>query len=366
MGSRLGKAVPDEAGGMDKSGKEMNERFDGVNTPAEVRSLLLFAALNGTDTENLRKRILSGFEVDAVKQNPKRKVYRLRCPDGTELYLKLFAGQNLLQSFFRFYARQEYQAARTLEKAGLPMIHYLAWGRLRRGGFCLSEGIPQAVSARQYFFETLVRDPERQRVFLEQLTELTGKMFRLRIRHPDFHLGNILCSPVIPHLTLADPWGVYPVPLLLKKFRLELCLPWLELYGSVPEAQLLSGLEEAGLASDEASADSLLHEALERHSRMILRQRDKLNARILSGKSKFATEIELPEGRCSFRHTEWFAAPEKLELSPRWQAVEYKSEAESRPVWLESFLRVPPMQNPPLARLITKNGASILFYDRVS
>ena len=106
----------------------MDERFEAVNMPAEVRSLLLFSDLNGDDPENLRKRIRSGFEVDTVKQNPKRKVYRLRCPDGSLLYLKLFAGQNFLQAFFRFNARQEYLAARTLEKAGLPMIRYLAWG----------------------------------------------------------------------------------------------------------------------------------------------------------------------------------------------------------------------------------------------
>ena len=152
----------------------MSERFEAVNTPTEVRSMLLYSDLIGDDPETLRKRILSGFEVDAVKQNPKRKVYRLRCPDGSELYLKLFAGQSFLQSVFRFYPRLEYQAARKLEKAGLPMIRYLAWGRLQRGGFCLSEGILRAVSARQYFFETLVHDPRMQKTFLNQLSDVSG------------------------------------------------------------------------------------------------------------------------------------------------------------------------------------------------
>lgn len=342
----------------------MNERFDAVNTPAEVRSLLLFSALNGDDPESLRKRILSGFEVDAVKQNPKRKVYRLRCSDGSELYLKLFAGQNFLQSFFRFNARHEYQAARTLEKAGLPMIRYLAWGQLHRGGFCLSEGIPQAVSARQYFFETVIRDPERLSTFLSELAGITGQLRSLSVRHPDFHLGNILFSPVTDQLSLADPWGVHPVLLRLKTYRLEWCLPWLELYGSVPEDQLLSGLEEAGLAGDRSEAESLLKDALARHSSLVQRHRAKLNARILSGKSKYATEIELPQGRCSFRHTEWFAAPDTLEISPSWHAVQYKTEAESRLTWLDSFLQIPPQENPPLARLIAPDGSSVLFYDR--
>ena len=344
----------------------MNERFEAVNTPAEVRSLLLFSALNGDDPEGLRKRILSGFEVDAVKQNPKRKVYRLRCADGRELYLKLFAGQNFLQSQFRFNARHEYQAARTLEKAGLPVIRYLAWGHLRRGGFCLSEGIPQAVSARQYFFETLIHDPAGQGAFLAELAEITGQLRRASVRHPDLHLGNILFSPVTERLYLADPWGVHPVLLLLKKFRLELCLPWVELYGSVPEDLLSADMEEAGLAGNRSEAGTLLKEALERHARQVRRHRAKLDARILSGKSKYATEIELASGRCSFRHTEWFDPPARLEISPEWHAVQYPTEAESRRIWLDSFLRIPPQKNPPRARLITPDGSSVLFYDRKS
>ena len=342
----------------------MNERFEAVNTPAEVRSLLLFSALNGDDPEGLRKRILSGFEVDAVKQNPKRKVYRLRCADGTELYLKLFAGQNFLQSHFRFNARHEYQAARTLEKAGLPVIRYLAWGHLHRGGFCLSEGLPQAVSARRYFFETLVREPAGQGAFLGELAEVTGQLRRASVRHPDLHLGNILFSAVTGQLYLADPWGVHPVLLPVKKYRLELCLPWVELYGSVPEDQLFAGMVEAGLAGNRSEAETLLKEALERHARQVQRHRAKLDARILSGKSKYATEIELAEGRCAFRHTEWFEAPARLEISPDWQAVRYETEAESRSIWLDSFLQIPPRKNPPLARLITQNGSSVLFYDR--
>ena len=151
---------------------------------------------------------------------------------------------------------------------------------------------------------------------------------------------------------------------MVKKYRLELCLPWVELYGSVPEDQLFTVMEEAGLARNQTEAESLLKEALELHARQVRRHRAKLDARILSGKSKYATEIELAEGRCAFRHTEWFDPPSRLEISPDWQSVRYETEAESRAVWLDSFLQIPPRKNPPLARLITSDGASVLFYDR--
>ena len=113
----------------------MEERFSAINTAEDVRSLLLFTELNSAEPEQLRKRILAGFEVEQVKQNPKRKVYRLSCPDGSSLYLKLFAQQGRLTRGFRFYAYWEYLAARALEQQGLPVTRYLAWGRLKRGGF---------------------------------------------------------------------------------------------------------------------------------------------------------------------------------------------------------------------------------------
>ena len=55
----------------------MRECFDKVLNADEVRSLLLFSELVCDHPEELRRRIGSGFEVELVKRNPKRKVFRL-------------------------------------------------------------------------------------------------------------------------------------------------------------------------------------------------------------------------------------------------------------------------------------------------
>jgi len=341
----------------------MEEQFNAINTAEDVRSLLAFAELNSADPEPLRKRILAGFEVEQIKQNPKRKVYRLSCPDGSVLYLKLFARQGFLSREFRFYAQREYQAARDLENLGLPVIHYLAWGRLRRGGFCLSEGIPAAVPARRYFFETLIHQPELRMVFLDRLSKTVLQMVRKRICHPDFHLGNILYSTEERKLYLADPWGVRGIRWFWRNSHLELlCLPWVEMSGNLTEEELLTGVQGSGLASGPESARMLLSRTQAAWSRRLRKHWNKLSARILSGHSKFATEVNLPCGRCSFRHTEWFEAPEKLELDAAWREEKFNSEAGSRKAWLDSFLRIPPAENPPLARLVRPDGSSSLFY----
>lgn len=342
----------------------MRECFDKILNADEVRSLLLFSELICDHPEELRRRIGNGFEVELVKRNPKRRVFRLSCPDGSSLYLKLFAHQNFIQRRLYFYAENEYAAARKLEKLDLPVIRYLAWGYLKDGGFCLSEGIPEAVSCRRWFFESLIHQPAEQAEFIDLLSDLTSQLFARRIRHPDYHLGNILFSSKTRQLYLPDPWGVHPLlfGFRSKRQRIELCHPWLEIRGSVPESQLLEGIQLSGLSSSADEAEKLLDETAALHAGRLRRHRKKMDQRILSGKSKFATEIVLPEGKCAFRHTEWFEPPAVLQLSPDWHRVEYKSELESRAAWLDSFLLIPPMNNPPLARLIRDDGSSVLFF----
>ena len=341
----------------------MRECFNKIMNADEVRSLLLFSELNCDHPEELRRRIGAGFEVEQIKQNPKRKVFRLSCPDGSSIYLKLFAHQNFIQRRLYFYAQNEYLAARKLESLDLPVIRYLAWGRLEDGGFCLSEGIPEAVSCRRLFFETLVYQPAEQYEFIDLLADLIRQLVQARIRHPDLHLGNILFSLKTRQMYLPDPWGVHPLLFGFggKRHRIELCHPWLELRGCISEAILLDAIRLSGLAAA-GEAEKLLDEAAALYAVRIRRHRKKLDRRILSGKSKFATEIILPEGKCAFRHTEWFEPPAVLQLSPDWHPVEYKNELESEAVWLNSFLRIPPMQNPPLARLVRHDGSSVLFF----
>lgn len=340
----------------------MEKRFDQINTAEDVRSLLLFAALNGDDPESLRKRILGGFKVELVKHNPKRKIYRLVCPDGHDLYLKLFAGRHFPFSVFRFYAAKEYVTARKLEKLGLPVIRYLAWGRLRKGGFCVSEGVPEACPALRYFFETVKCKPALEDDFLHALVGVTRALCCKNIRHRDFHLGNIIYSVSERRAYLADPWGIRTNFRLSARTREGLCHPWAELHGSISGDQLLSGLLSSGLAATKMAALELLEQTEKAWRRRQTRRRKKLVSRILGGKSKFATTVDLPDGACSFRHTRWFTPPEKLEIDPGWRGMEFESLGASEKIWLDSFLSIPPKKNPPLARLVRPDGASVLFY----
>ncbi len=340
----------------------MHEKFSQIKTASDIRELLLFTKLNGENADAVGDFIRKGFEVFPVKQNPKRKVYRLVNSSGYSMYLKLFAQQRFPFTIFRFYPSMEYEIARRLEKNGIPVIHYLAWSKLQKGGFCISEGIPAAVSARQYFFETVRSNPALLNHFLGKLAELTGILYHKNCRHPDFHLGNILFTPRDTHLYLADPWGIREMPFQTNASKFALCTVWTELRGYISHDKLLNGILSSGLAKTKIDAVELMQQAVCQYGKKAATRWPKISRRILSGKSKFATTVQKEDGEYTWRHTLWFASPEKMEIDPSWRKVDFPSAEASEKIWLESF-RHPSDENRPLLRVVYKDTRSALFFE---
>ena len=153
----------------------MNE----INSLNDIRALVAFSTVNGEDAAGLMKFIQSDVRLEKIKENPKRSIFRMTDENGRMLYLKLFGKQKFPFNVIRFYAAKEYRIAKALQKASVPIINYLAWATLKNGGgFCVSEGLPQAVSGRQYFFQTARFDAQKRRVFLERIAELTCALYK--------------------------------------------------------------------------------------------------------------------------------------------------------------------------------------------
>ena len=251
-----------------------------------------------------------------------------------------------------------------LKKADLPVIDYIARGKFPGGEFCISRELPSSVECRQYFFESVYGDPDLCKEFLSLLCNLIRSMKKEGIFHPDFHLGNILYSREKHALFLPDPYGLKHSP-SRKDFDLRICHPFLELCNFVPREEILSQLCRASLAADLPEAELLLENALYAFRRRRAGVYAKLKKRILSGKSKYATTVELPGGGvCSFRHTFWYSPPERLCIHPEWEKREYATAEETEKIWVDSFLAVPlpDGKDVPLARRILPSGKSVLYY----
>ena len=233
--------------------------MDKINDLNDIRALVAFSKVNGENASALMKFIQSDLKVEKIKENPKRVIFRMTDEHGKVLYLKLFRKQRFPFNIFRFYAAKEYRIAKALQKASLPIVNYLAWAvRKDGGGFCVSEGIPDALSGRRYFFETARLDARKRRVFLDRLAELTCALCRAHFYHPDFHTSNFLFDTKAEKAFLVDPWGIREVFFLPEFRRLEMCFPWMELRDCLTDDEIMQGLLSSSLAKNKFAALELM------------------------------------------------------------------------------------------------------------
>ena len=337
----------------------MQEKFSQINTHEDVRNLLTASERINLFPDILKNFIKNGFKAELIKQNPKRKVFRLENKTDS-FYLKIFQKQIFPFCILRFYPEKEFDAAKKLQKNNIPVINYLAWGKIKEGGFCISEGI-KALPARQFFFSTLIHDPQKTEKFLNNLALMVKMLHEKNFIHPDLHLGNILVRINDEKLFLPDPWGIKQKSSLKKIDKAKLAVPWMELRGSLPDEVLIRYMKKTNMTTPE-NTENLFGFAAKIYNQKFNHNKKKLSTRILSGKSKFATAVKLENGLCHFRHSNWFSPPENMTIEQNWKMIEFDSIDESKKIWLDSFLKQPPENNPPQAWLIRNDGKANLYY----
>ena len=286
----------------------MNE----INSLNDIRALVAFSTVNGEDAAGLMKFIQSDVRLEKIKENPKRSIFRMTDENGRMLYLKLFGKQKFPFNVIRFYAAKEYRIAKALQKASVPIINYLAWATLKNGGgFCVSEGLPQAVSGRQYFFQTARFDV---------------------IFFPEFR-------------------------------KVEMCSPWMELQDYLTDDEIMEGLLSSSLAKNKFAALELMDRARAAYRRQEELRWPKTKRRILSGRAKFTTLETRGSDRYYWRHTQWFTPPEQFEVDPAWEMKSYPA-AEAEKIWLDSFRKY--QKELPLLRVVHPDNSSDLYFSSKS
>ena len=338
----------------------MNE----INSLNDIRALVAFSTVNGEDAAGLMKFIQSDVRLEKIKENPKRSIFRMTDENGRMLYLKLFGKQKFPFNVIRFYAAKEYRIAKALQKASVPIINYLAWATLKNGGgFCVSEGLPQAVSGRQYFFQTARFDAQKRRVFLERIPELTCALCKRHFYHPDFHTSNFLFDLSAGKACLVDPWGIREVIFFPEFRKVEMCSPWMELQDYLTDDEIMEGLLSSSLAKNKFAALELMDRARAAYRRQEELRWPKTKRRILSGRAKFTTLETRGSDRYYWRHTQWFTPPEQFEVDPAWEMKSYPA-AEAEKIWLDSFRKY--QKELPLLRVVHPDGSSDLYFSSKS
>lgn len=333
-----------------------------INDSNDIRKLVAFARMRGEEADRVSRFMQTDFSLEKVKSNPKRSIFRMTDEHGSMLYLKLFSRQFFPFDIFRFYAAKEYRIAKALEAASVPVVRYLAWAKLENGGgFCVSEGVPHAVSGRQYFFQTALSDDRKRGVFLECIAELARGLYKNHFYHSDFHTSNILFDQEREKACLVDPWGIREVFGFMEYRKAEMCSPWMELRAYLSDDEVMQGILSSSLGKNKFDALELMDRAAKRYRKQSEMRWDRTRRRILSGKAKFTTlEMRGPD-RFFWRHTEWFAPPEKLEINPAWKVRSIRNAEEARTLWLNSFRE--PCAEKPLLWVVHPDDTSELYFN---
>lgn len=134
-------------------------------------------------SENIRRELPQNLPLllhggTPVKHNPVRDVFK---KDG--FFIKIDHRK------FHTFAH-EFSIALALQKAGLPVVEHLAYGRIGNDNFLISRELAGAVSAEDFLDSDLCKAD-----FIESFTVLMQKWQKAKFSHADPHFGNLLYVP---------------------------------------------------------------------------------------------------------------------------------------------------------------------------
>ena len=145
--------------------------------------------------------------LNSVKANSVRKVFTV----DDAYYVKqenITRFSARVKNKFSNKAKREFDAALKLENADVPCVRYLGWGFSQTDCMLFTETFKNAISADEYYWNTLFYRPEKREEFLIVLTDFLKRFFNAGFDHPDLHLGNLLLNPETMQLKLVDVYGV--------------------------------------------------------------------------------------------------------------------------------------------------------------
>ena len=227
-----------------------------------------------------------------VKTTAVRAVYRVG-----DYHLKFERAPSLtgrIRNCFRPKARREYAIGLELEKAGIPAVKCLGWGRLGGTNVLVTRTLPGTVPVEEYFYKHVIEGGEDPGVFLADVTAFLKKFFDAGFRHGDLHFGNILYQPETRKLALVDLIAIsHPGSLTDADVRaMSRCL--VTLRGGLNSAQMIRLIREVGAARTDDEAEELYFDELRRTARHLAATWPKRRSQILTGYSKFTDVVPCP------------------------------------------------------------------------
>ena len=244
-----------------------------------------------------------------VKTTAVRAVYRVG-----DFHLKFERAPSQIgriRNCFRPKARREYAIGVELERAGVPAVECLGWGRLYGTNVLITRTFPGSVPAEEYFFSHVVvggRDPGG---FLADVTAFLKKFFDAGFYHGDLHFGNILYQPDTHKMAWVDLIAIsHPGSLTDVDIR-RMSRSIITFRGGLNRAQMIRLIRDVGAAADDADAEAFYFEEVRNAARHLAETWRKRRSQILSGYPKFTDVVPCPGNpmKTILLRKDWLARP---------------------------------------------------------
>ncbi|MDD5727386.1 MAG: lipopolysaccharide kinase InaA family protein [Victivallales bacterium] len=276
-----------------------------------------------------------------VKQNPVRVVFTV----GDLFYVKVeqpVGHWRKLRSFLFPKAAREFAVGRALETSGVPVVKHLGWAQRKSENMLLTEAFSDSHSVLEYWFREIVYGSLEPDAFLAGFGEFLRTFFASGFYHPDFHLGNILYSPVTESFALVDVYGVtHPQRLSARQIAAHNNI-FLELSRGLSDSAAIKFIMQVRNDMTLPEAREFWRQGMEKKIARAQKTWPKRRNQILDNYAKFVAVIRTPAGEFLVRKQPGpvpaaavSAIPDSLNGN-NFNVIHFP-QREAEALWLESF-----------------------------
>lgn len=194
------------------------------------------------------------LEKNSIKKNAKRSVFTVDA-DGEKYFVKYNSTDDSLSKIISYLhpkSRTELDGAEILRSAGIGTMDVEGWGFCNSQSMLVTNELKGTINAKNFWFDTVSVDDKKKKLFLSKLAALVSDLIRNGIFHPDFHLGNLLVSPVSMDFSVIDPYGVKKMSKMGEAHLVKMLAIFGSLRGEITEANAVEILDDviakAGIA----------------------------------------------------------------------------------------------------------------------
>ena len=327
-----------------------------------------------------------------VKENKKRKIFRILAENGTDyFYLKwhLVNGfKEKVGALFKNKALKEFESCQLLQKYSINVANYFAWGISTDGEtMIISEEARDTQTARSYWYNLTMDEFNRPfkskseiiegsrkdaNEFILKFKKLIKIFITERIYHPDFHFGNLLWNKTNQDFLVIDPYGIKKKIRFSAKQKFDFIGIIVGLRNYLTNEELVNFCLDINLFDDRNVAQKVIEDYLRKQFsgnkdwakrfRQILAGREKYNLKLFAKGKKSIDYV-----RCGFNEMP-LETQEKLEdeefLKIKYNVEIFENIVDAEKIWTNSFIceyQFKFQKKKPIIMKIFDNQAKIYF-----